>query len=85
MSQKILVIRSYGITGEINQDVGQTTEYMVSDLEPISLIHYAHLDLLREKFNSATGSMLSEADFLDAIGIADNRVDTGMDTPGGVM
>ena len=70
---KILVIRNNGITAEINQEEGQTTEFLISGFEPITLLHEAHFETLKGNVCSLSGRSLTDSEFLAMIGIADSR------------
>lgn len=69
----ILVIRNTGVESEIVQVDGHITEFAVTGDEPITLLHKAHLEIILANFSQASGQIVTEAEFLALMGIADNR------------
>lgn len=70
----IYQIKNNTITTTIDQHEKQVTSYRASSVEPITLIHDTHVQMLQDKFNEITGSELDRSQFITALGLDDDRV-----------
>ena len=69
----IYEIRDNAIKTTINQTEAQVTHFRASDVQPITLIHDAHVQMLQDKFNELMGTNYTRTEFIFALGLEDLR------------